>query len=303
MSKEPSESMFSLQHLENLVRNKTFNTNWLFLEQFNTDLYEDLLGALNSLETKETKPKFEASNQTTTHQKRIKAGNTFAQKKVEIDRPKKRDVPPEEPQVSISIDPNEERLKTADTSFDPLTATNLDSLKFRVKNCIWCGLCNERKSVVFGQGNQKADIIFIGDQPEKDDDSRGIAFWGKAGKLLTQMILSIGINRDAVYITNIIKCRTPGDREPQQVEVITCQPILNKQVEILKPKLIVALGEKSFQSLTGQKISLKQARGKFYSYKDIPLLATYHPNDLAKMRSRNSEAWSDFRRIRQFVFS
>lgn len=309
MTQETPNSAISLQQFENLVRNKTSNTNWLFLEEFNTELYDELLEVLNLLEkediakgenqvTKSDKktPSQIIQNSSSTDIKQISEDNFVPPVQESHTNQLLKNIPSE---GTLPID----QSKTVDNRFDPLTANNLDSLKFRVKNCIWCHLCDERKSVVFGQGNQRADIIFIGDKPEKEDDSRGVAFWGNSGKLLTQMIQSIGINREAVYVTNIIKCRPPGDRKPLKAETSTCRPILDKQIEILNPKLIVSLGQNSLDTLLNKEINLKQARGKYFKYKEIPLLATYHPNDISKQRKLANDVWVDFRRIRQFLFN
>ena len=314
MTKEISDSAVSLQQFENLVRNKTFNTNWLFLEEFNTELYEELLEVLNGLEkekvvkngiqnSKDKKSIQVVQNSHLSSPENLNPASTGILETNPVNVTKTESSLtkiPLENNAPIDLD---HTVNGIDNRFDPLTAKNLDSLKFRVKNCVWCHLCDERKSVVFGQGNQHADVMFIGDKPERADDSRGVAYWGDSGKLLTQMIQSIGMNRDAVYITNIIKCRPPGDREPQGDEITTCLPILDKQIEILKPKLIVSLGQKSLETLVSRNFNLKQVRGKYFKYKEIPLLATYHPNDIAKQRKLISDVWVDFRRIRQFMFN
>lgn len=316
MIKETSSSVVSLEQLENLLLSKTYNTNWLHLEEFHKTTYEELLEVLNSLEeepstnrirkegTGQLKPQMETlskqQSSSPLHTKNYHHPKDISTNKAiqsSLNHQKSNHSPASQRQ-STAAKPT---IQNREVQFDPLVATNLDSLKFRVKNCTWCKLCDERKAVVFGQGNQQADIMFIGDKPEKGDDSRGMAFWGNSGKLLTQMIQSIGINRDAVYITNTIKCRPPSDRDPLSEEITTCQPILNKQIELLKPRLIIALGQNCLNALLGQNTPLETVRGKYLKHMGIPLLATYHPNDIAKEKKLSHSAWNDFRRIRQFM--
>ncbi len=184
---------------------------------------------------------------------------------------------------------------------NPQNAKTLDSLHLRIKDCDRCPLCLERKTIVFGQGNIKADLMFIGEAPGQEEDVSGLAFVGKAGKLLTQVIQSIGINREAVYIGNVIKCRPPGNRNPIRQEIAACSPILFKQIELLKPKLIITLGNVATKTLWPNAPGIMSIRGKLNNYKDTPLLPSFHPSYLLRNSSALSSVWSDMRRIRQIL--
>ncbi len=186
-------------------------------------------------------------------------------------------------------------------SLHPEHAANLDSLHFRVRDCQNCDLCMERKLVVFGQGNLKAEILFIGDYPDSEDDRKGIVFFGKAGKLLTQMIHSIGINRDAVYLTSLLKCHPVDGHKIKQKEIDACLPILKKQIELLKPIFIVTLGNLATKALIPNAAGINQIRGQLNSYLGISVIPTYHPAYLFKRPSAKTQLWTDMRKIRQLV--
>ena len=185
---------------------------------------------------------------------------------------------------------------------DPAKSETLGSLHLRLRNCDRCQLCLERRTVVFGQGSQKADLVLIGEAPGEDEDKSGLTFVGKAGKLLTQVIQSIGINREAVYICNVIKCRPPGNRNPNSDEIAKCLPFLYKQLELIQPKLIVTLGNIATKALLPHALGIMKMRGNQFNFNKIPLIPTFHPSYLLRNPSALSSVWNDMRHIRQFLF-
>ncbi|MBI4721794.1 MAG: uracil-DNA glycosylase [Candidatus Stahlbacteria bacterium] len=161
----------------------------------------------------------------------------------------------------------------------------ITALNKLVLGCKKCDLHTRRNKLVFGNGNPESSIVFIGEAPGREEDESGLPFVGSAGKQLTSMLKSVGIDRDAVYITNIIKCRPPGNRDPLPAEMNSCFEWLDKQLEIIAPKLICTLGKHSTFSLLGhvkplefhQTLSISKFRGKIYEYKGIKVVPTYHP--------------------------
>jgi len=193
----------------------------------------------------------------------------------------------------------------------------LDELARSVKDCQNCNLGETRINLVFGAGNSKAELMFVGEGPGFDEDRVGIPFVGKAGQLLTKIIESIGLTREKVYISNIVKChpmRDPNhpemrgnDRPPSQDEVARCLPILLKQIGIIKPKIICTLGSPATKALLNLGEGIGKVRGKFYDFyppyggfgKPIRVIPTYHPAYLLRDPERKSELWEDMKRIRE----
>ncbi len=173
------------------------------------------------------------------------------------------------------------RMQNPDTPplpFDPDAEITLETLAAAVDGCQRCKLGSGRTNLVFGVGNPTADIVFVGEAPGKNEDVQGVPFVGRAGQMLTRMIENvIEIPRSEVYICNILKCRPPGNRNPEPDEIECCEPYLHKQLEIIRPKLIVALGKFAAQWLLQTNIPIGKLRGKFGRYRSIPTLATYHP--------------------------
>lgn len=214
------------------------------------------------------------------------------------------EIPVSEPPVLEPSGPEPEQAAVQVSDKDPLeTATNLDSLRIRIHNCEKCNLSQERKTIVFGQGNRQSDIMFIGEGPGEEEDRQGQPFVGKAGKLLTQIIHSIGMNRDAVYITNAVKCRPPANRNPKAQELDACFPILNRQIHFIDPKLIVTLGNIAMHQLIPEAPGIMKARGNMYQYMGIPVLPVFHPSYLLRNPSSLHLMWEDMRRIRQFIYN
>lgn len=176
---------------------------------------------------------------------------------------------------------------------------NLDELYNSIHNCKQCHLGDTRTNFVFGSGNHKADIMIIGEAPGKDEDEQGLPFVGKAGQLLTKIIESINLSREDVYIANICKCRPPGNRAPLRDEVSSCIPFLLKQIELIQPAFIVALGATAVASLTGEKPIMAEARGILTEFHKVPMLITYHPAALLYNPNLKKFVWEDMKLLRK----
>ena len=167
-----------------------------------------------------------------------------------------------------------------------------------IGDCTRCVLHKQgRKQIVFGVGNPRADIMFIGEAPGADEDQQGEPFVGRAGQLLNNMISAMGIRREDVYIANIIKCRPPGNRTPEREECDTCSPFLMRQIEVVKPKIIVALGAVAAKTLLGVNDAMINLRGKIYDFKKTKLAVTYHPAYLLRDPRQKKEAWKDLQMV------
>jgi DNA polymerase len=177
---------------------------------------------------------------------------------------------------------------------------NLSEFSKMIEGCTKCRvLAERRKNVVFGSGNPNADIVVVGEAPGADEDEQGFPFVGRAGKLLTDILSAISLKRDEVYICNILKCRPPENRNPLPDEIFNCEPYLVKQLEIIKPRLILALGTFAAQTLLKTKEPLGKLRGTFHSYKHIKLLATYHPAALLRNPNWKRPTWEDVKLFRK----
>ncbi|MCE5249143.1 uracil-DNA glycosylase [bacterium] len=177
--------------------------------------------------------------------------------------------------------------------------SGLDELYGAVCGCTRCGLGSLRKKFVFGDGNPDADIMFIGEAPGADEDAQGLPFVGRAGQLLTRMIEAIKFTRREVYIGNILKCRPPGNRDPKADEIEMCEPILIRQIEIIKPAIICALGRIAGQTLLRTNSTLGALRGKVHDYHGVKLMVTYHPAALLRNPNWKPGAWEDLKFLRR----
>jgi DNA polymerase len=167
-------------------------------------------------------------------------------------------------------------------------------LKARVAGCRDCPLHSSRKQTVFGVGDENADWLFVGEGPGAEEDAQGEPFVGQAGKLLDNMLAAIGLRRGAnVYIANILKCRPPGNRNPEPHEALQCEPYLHRQIELIRPKLIIALGRVAAANLLASDASVGSMRGKIHRYRGIPLIVTYHPAYLLRNLTDKAKAWED----------
>ncbi|HDR9482705.1 TPA: uracil-DNA glycosylase [Burkholderia aenigmatica] len=176
----------------------------------------------------------------------------------------------------------------------PVAALDWDALAARVADCTQCRLCEKRTNTVFGVGDREADWMLIGEAPGENEDKQGEPFVGQAGKLLDNMLQSLSLQRgDNVYIANVIKCRPPGNRNPEPDEVASCEPYLQRQVALVKPKLIVALGRFAAQTLLKTDASIASLRGRVHAYEGVPVIVTYHPAYLLRSLQDKSKAWAD----------
>ncbi|KVO54405.1 DNA polymerase [Burkholderia ubonensis] len=182
-------------------------------------------------------------------------------------------------------------LRAAET---PVAELDWDALAARVADCTRCRLCEKRTNTVFGVGDREADWMLIGEAPGENEDKQGEPFVGQAGKLLDNMLQSLSLERGAnVYIANVIKCRPPGNRNPEPDEVARCEPYLQRQVALVKPKLIVALGRFAAQTLLKTDASIASLRGRVHAYEGVPVIVTYHPAYLLRSLQDKSKAWAD----------
>ncbi len=184
------------------------------------------------------------------------------------------------------------------------THETIDRFKTSIENCEKCNLSLTRNKFVFGSGDPDADLLLVGEGPGKEEDSKGEPFVGRAGKLLDRILKAIGYNRnDNIFITNIVKCRPPENRNPLPSEVEKCTPHLIHQIDLIQPKLIVALGKVAGQTLLKENMIIKEMRKKIHRYNNIPLIVTYHPAALLRNPSLKIDVWEDFQYIANFMKS
>lgn len=181
------------------------------------------------------------------------------------------------------------------------TSPELQAFYEEIKDCQKCDLHKTRKNFVFGYGNAQADVMFVGEAPGRDEDEQGLPFVGVSGKLLDKIFAAIGLKREDVYIANVIKCRPPNNRNPKPEEIAQCEPYLIKQIDLIKPKLIVALGLFAANTLLKTQASLSELRKGDHHYQGIPLIVTYHPSALLRKPILKAESWKDFKKIRKFL--
>ena len=181
--------------------------------------------------------------------------------------------------------------------FDEPVVENLESISADLGDCTRCKLHRKRHKIVFGAGNPAAALVFVGEGPGHDEDMQGLPFVGRAGKLLTQMIEAMSLTRDDVYIANIVKCRPPENRTPQEDEIATCMPFLERQLGAIKPEIIVCLGSTAAQTLLGTKKSISAFRGQWFDYQGAKLISTYHPAYLLRNPNAKSDVWMDLKKV------
>lgn len=177
----------------------------------------------------------------------------------------------------------------------------LEEIREEIGDCKRCKLCKQRTNIVFGVGNPNAKLMFIGEGPGHDEDVKGEPFVGRAGQLLTKIIQAMGYERKDVYIANIVKCRPPNNRNPESDEVEKCIPFLIKQVETIKPRVIVCLGSVATQNLLGTDAKITGLRGKFTSWQETPVMPTYHPAFLLRNPNMKKPVWEDMQKVMAFL--
>ena len=181
----------------------------------------------------------------------------------------------------------------------PSKGGGLSRLESQVSVCAKCDLSETRTQIVFGAGSPVADLMFVGEAPGMEEDRQGIPFVGRAGALLTKIIEAINLKREDVYIANVLKCRPPENRNPLPTEILTCESYLIKQIELIKPKVICALGKFAAQTLLRSAEPITRLRGKFFDYHGAKLMPTFHPAYLLRNSSGKRAVWEDMKKIRK----
>jgi uracil-DNA glycosylase family 4 len=180
---------------------------------------------------------------------------------------------------------------------DRVEGDTLELIRESLGECTRCRLHEQRNKIVFGAGNLRAELVFVGEGPGHDEDMQGLPFVGRAGKLLTQMIEAMGLQREDVYICNVVKCRPPENRKPEDDEVATCSPYLYRQLDVIAPKAIVCLGGVAAQTLLKTKDPISRFRGNWFDFRNTKLLATYHPAYLLRNPNAKGEVWKDLQKV------
>lgn len=176
---------------------------------------------------------------------------------------------------------------------------NWEELEQSIVNCNKCKLCTNRTNIVFGVGNKEANIMMIGEGPGADEDKQGEPFVGKAGQLMNKALTGLGIKREELYIANIVKCRPPSNRVPEQDEAEACLNYLRNQVVLVKPKIIVLLGSTALKNILGKEYSITAMRGKWIEQKGIYYMPTWHPAALLRDENKKIEFWNDLKEVRK----
>ena len=174
---------------------------------------------------------------------------------------------------------------------------NWENLEESIKNCNKCKLCSNRTNIVFGTGNKNADIMFIGEGPGADEDKQGEPFVGRAGKLMNMAFETLGIKREEVYIANVVKCRPPSNRNPEDDEAVACLNYLRNQVLLVKPKIIVLLGSVALKNILGKEYGITASRGKWIQKKDIWYMPTWHPAALLRDETKKIDFIKDLQLV------
>jgi uracil-DNA glycosylase family 4 len=215
--------------------------------------------------------------------------------KQEVERPAMAHVP-----VKAAATLSVLSVTTASSMFDiseRIEGDTLARIREDLGECTRCRLHTTRNKIVFGAGNEHAELVFVGEGPGRDEDMQGLPFVGRAGKLLTQMIEAMGLTRDQVYIANVVKCRPPENRKPEEDESATCSPFLYRQIDAIAPKAIVCLGLTAAQSLLKTKDSISKIRGQWLDYRGTKLMVTYHPAYLLRNPPAKREVWDDLQKV------
>ena len=193
------------------------------------------------------------------------------------------------------------RKSRADGSMPARKVLALEDVKKELGDCQRCSLGRLRTNIVFGEGNTRAEIVFVGEAPGGDEDVQGRPFVGRAGQLLTRIVEAMGLKRADVYICNILKCRPPGNRNPRPEEITACEPFLIKQLEAINPRVICALGTFAARTLLKTDVPITILRGKFHSYHGIQLMPTYHPAYLLRNPGAKKQVWEDVQKMMKLL--
>lgn len=193
-------------------------------------------------------------------------------------------------QIAVPIEP----IKSLEpVSSEIFVSDTWETLRKDVSNCQLCSLCTTRTQTVFGEGNENADWLFIGEAPGQHEDEQGRPFIGEAGQLLTEMLRAMKLTREEIFIANILKCRPPKNRDPHVDEIEQCRPYLQRQISLIKPKIIIAVGRIAAQTLLETTEKIGKLRGNVYQFENMPLIAIYHPSYLLRSPIEKRKAWQD----------
>ncbi|MEJ7699575.1 MAG: uracil-DNA glycosylase [Pyrinomonadaceae bacterium] len=183
----------------------------------------------------------------------------------------------------------------------PESTETIEEIRLDIGNCIRCPLCESRTKIVHSEGNREANLMFVGEAPGANEDAEGRPFVGKAGQLLNKIIESIGMKREDVFIGNVNRCRPPQNRQPTPLEAATCKPFLLREIAVIRPKVIVVLGNTATQNLLGTKVGITKLRGDFQDYFGVKVMPTFHPAYLLRDPSKKRETWEDMKKVRDFL--
>jgi len=179
----------------------------------------------------------------------------------------------------------------------PCPQETLEEIRAELEDCRRCPLCQGRRNIVFGVGNPRARLVFVGEAPGREEDLKGEPFVGEAGRLLDRILFAMGLARQDVYICNVEKCRPPGNRDPKPEEIASCEPYLKRQLAVIRPELIVTLGKFAAQTLLRDQTPISRLRGHWGEYEGIPLMPTYHPAFLLRNPAAKREVWEDMKLV------
>jgi uracil-DNA glycosylase len=189
----------------------------------------------------------------------------------------------------------------AAATLSPGSMPDLAALARFIEGCQRCKLSRSRTNIVFGQGSPKAELMFVGEAPGRDEDEQGLAFVGRAGQLLTKIIEAMGYTRDQVFIANVLRCRPPNNRNPEPDEVAACRPFLEEQIRLIAPKVIVTLGTFAAQALLETDESIGRMRGRWRNSRGVRVMPTFHPAFLLRSPERKKDVWEDMKLVRDFL--
>ena len=197
--------------------------------------------------------------------------------------------------------PVEPEAPDAEQAMEAAKGLTLKEIRAELGDCQRCKLCRGRKNIVFGEGSARARLMFIGEGPGEEEDLQGLPFVGKAGQLLNNLLSKLGLRREEVYIANVVKCRPPGNRNPEADEIGQCLPFLLKQIEAIRPQVIVTLGNVPTQTLLGTQTPITRLRGQWQKYQDIRVMPTFHPSYLLRFLQERHKTWDDMQQVMEYL--
>jgi uracil-DNA glycosylase len=221
----------------------------------------------------------------------------------QVPMPKKKDAPGQAGLFGDLLPPDTAAPSAASLPVIQAQDPSLAAIREDIGECTRCKLHEHRTHIVFGEGDPQARLVFVGEGPGADEDATGRPFVGRAGQLLDKIIAAIGLKRDECYIANVVKCRPPGNRTPERDEVATCEQFLYRQLVLIKPQVIVALGSPAFQCLLRTKESITRSRGEWREWNGIKVMPTFHPAYLLRSPDKKREAWDDMKKVRDYLNS